>query len=139
MNGPRLGRRVLLALPLLPASAAAAPWDALLAGRVPQGSGPLRLDIPSIAENGLVVPLTVEVDSPMTAADHVTAVHIFAEANPTPHVASFRFTPDSGRASVVARIRLAQSQTVTAIAETSTGGLYRAASLVKVTIGGCGG
>ena len=47
-------------------------------------SGKIKLDVPEIAENGLVVPINVEVESPMTDADHVKAVHVFAEGNPLP-------------------------------------------------------
>lgn len=144
-----LTRRFLLAagaaLSVLPiASAHATPLAdsdiaKVLAGRTPKEGGPLKLDIPSIAENGLVVPLAVEMDSPMTEADHVTAIHIFADGNPVPTVATFHFTPDSGKAAASTRIRLAQTQNIVAIAETSNGGLFRAQSEVKVTIGGCGG
>jgi sulfur-oxidizing protein SoxY len=101
--------------------------------------GPLRLDLPDVAENGQAVPLGVEADSPMTAADHVKAIHILAENNPLPNVASFYFTPASAKAAVAIRMRLAETQVVVAIAETSTGALWRAEKLVKVTVGGCGG
>lgn len=142
-------RRAMIALAgvgvaaaVLPRSAAANPADdviaKVLAGRKPVESG-LKLDVPSIAENGLVVPLNVEAESPMTAADHVTAVHIIAEGNPVPLVATFHFTPESGRAAASTRIRLAQTQNIIAIAETSSGELRMARSEVKVTIGGCGG
>ena len=142
-----LTRRLLLlaASLLVPSLRAAASTQAdqemakVLAGRTPAEGGPLKLDVPSIAENGLVVPLSVEMDSPMTAADHVTAIHIFAEDNPNPAVASFRFTPESGRAAASIRLRLAQTQNVVAIGETSTGKLFLTRSEVKVTIGGCGG
>ena len=144
-----LTRRFMLAagaaLSILPIAAAHASALAdsdmakMLAGRTPKEGGPLKLEIPSIAENGLVVPLAVEMDSPMTEADHVTAIHIFADGNPVPTVATFHFTPDSGKAAASIRIRLAQTQNVIAIAETTTGGLFRAQSEVKVTIGGCGG
>ena len=141
----RLPRRLMLlgsGLLLAPAGARAAgvaELDKLLAGRTPIAGGPLRLDVPSIAENGLVVPLSVEMDSPMTEADHVTAIHVFAEGNPVPLTATFRFTAESGKAAASTRIRLAQTQTVIAVAETSTGKLYEARGEVKVTIGGCGG
>ena len=41
--------------------------------------GKVSLDIPSLVENGNTVPLTVSVDSPMSAADHVKAIHIVNE------------------------------------------------------------
>ena len=129
----------LLAVPAHASTLAETEMAKVLAGRTPDGAGPLKLDIPSIAENGMVVPVAVEMDSPMTAADHVTAIHLFADGNPVPAVATFHFVPESGKAAASTRIRLAQTQNVVAIAETSTGKLYRAENEVKVTIGGCGG
>jgi sulfur-oxidizing protein SoxY len=101
--------------------------------------GKVKIDAPQIAENGLVVPITIEVESPMTEADHVKAVHIFADGNPLPGVASFRFTPESGRAVATTRMRLAQTQNVVCVAEMSGGAVHMAKVEVKVTIGGCGG
>ena len=95
--------------------------------------------MPQIAENGNSVPVTVSVDSPMTADNYVKAVHIVAEANPDPAVASFQFTPMSGKAEVSTRMRLARTQQIVAVAEMSDGSIYSAKTEVKVTIGGCGG
>ena len=71
--------------------------------------GKIKLDLPSIAENGLVVPLNFEVESPMTEKDYVKAVHLFADGNPLPQVASFYFTPMAPKAAASIRIRLAQT------------------------------
>jgi sulfur-oxidizing protein SoxY len=101
--------------------------------------GKVKIDAPQIAENGLVVPITVEVDSPMTDASHVKALHVFADGNPLPGVASFRFSPASGRAVASTRMRLAQTQNIVCVAEMSDGALHMAKAEVKVTIGGCGG
>jgi sulfur-oxidizing protein SoxY len=102
-------------------------------------SGRIKLDVPEIAENGLVVPVTVDVESPMTDKDYVKAVHVFADGNPLPGIVSYRFTPACGKASASTRMRLAQTQNVICIAEMSNGNLYMAKAAVKVTIGGCGG
>lgn len=102
-------------------------------------AGKIKLDVPQIAENGLVVPVGVEIESPMSADDYVKAVHIFAEGNPVPQVVSYRFTPSCGKASAATRMRLAQTQNVVCMAEMSNGKLYAAKAEVKVTIGGCGG
>ncbi|NJM33623.1 MAG: thiosulfate oxidation carrier protein SoxY [Rhodomicrobium sp.] len=110
-----------------------------LFGGKPIAEGRVKLDVPQIAENGLVVPLNVDVESPMTDKDYVKAVHVFADGNPSPHVISYRFTPSSGRASASNRIRLAKTQNIIAVAEMSDGSLHMAKSEVKVTIGGCGG
>ena len=101
--------------------------------------GKIKLDLPSIAENGLVVPLNFEVESPMTDKDYVKAVHVFAEGNPNPQVAAFRFTSLSPKAAAAIRIRLARTQNIVAVAEMASGEVYTAQREVKVTIGGCGG
>jgi len=135
----------MLGLSLLPKAAAAemqaATAEALrkvLGTRTPEEAR-VALRLPNIAENGNAVPLTVTVESPMTPADHVRAVHVFADRNPSPEVASFRFTPAMGRASADTRIRLGETQDVIAVAEMSDGRVFIGRAEVKVTIGGCGG
>jgi len=105
----------------------------------PTESGKITLDVPEIAENGSTVPMTVNVDSPMTEDDHVTAIHVMATENPSPEVVTFKFTSLSGRASAATRMRLADTQNVLAVAELSDGSTIMAQKEVKVTIGGCGG
>jgi sulfur-oxidizing protein SoxY len=139
-----LSRRALLAVPLLAAGAsrAAAEDDfeaalrALLDGRSPEESA-IALEIPPLSENGNSVDLSVRVDSPMTAEDHVTAIHILAEKNPFPLVATFSLTPRAGRAEVATRIRLATTQKIVAIAETSRGAVHRTTRDVIVVLGAC--
>ena len=108
-------------------------------GDKPMANGKIKLDMPSIAENGLVVPLNFEVESPMSDKDYVKSVRFFAEGNPNPQIADFYFTPMSPKAAAQIRIRLAGTQNIIAIAEMSDGKLYTAKKEVKVTIGGCGG
>lgn len=110
-----------------------------LYGDKPMAGGKIKLDVPEIAENGLVVPVNVEVESPMTEADYVKAVHIYADGNPQPGIVSYSFTPACGKASAATRMRLAQTQNVVCVAEMSNGSLHMAKANVKVTIGGCGG
>ena len=102
-------------------------------------TGRIKMELPQIAENGNTVPMGFEVESPMTESDYVKAVHIFAEKNPQPYVATYRFTPDSGKAKVSTRMRLRKTQNVVAVAEMSDGSVYMVKTPVKVTIGGCGG
>jgi sulfur-oxidizing protein SoxY len=102
-------------------------------------SGKIKLEVPEIAENGLVVPVNIDVESPMTDKDYVKAVHVFADGNPAPGVVSYKFTPACGKASASTRMRLAQTQNIICIAEMSDGKLYSTKANVKVTIGGCGG
>lgn len=99
--------------------------------------GRVTLDIPTFAENGMLVPLTVRVESPMIETDYVASVYVFADWNPFAVVGAFHFTPDSGRAEVATRIRLAKTQDVTAIAKMSDGKVYRAVARVDITVGGC--
>lgn len=108
-----------------------------LTGGSPAERGGVEIELPQIAENGNSVPLRVRVRSPMTAADHVTAIHVVAERNPRPLVASFYLGPHSGRAEVGARVRLAGTQTVTVIAAL-TGGRFRIGTTeVLVTSAAC--
>lgn len=100
--------------------------------------GRVAIRAPEIAENGNAVPLTVTVESPMTDADHVRAIHVLAEGNPAPGVASFILGPLSGRAEVQLRARLAASQRIVAVAEMNDGSLWMASREIKVTLGGCG-
>ena len=152
MTGHTRNRRQVLALAavgaaailLRPSASMAGPEQVAaeikkLIGDKKLAEGKIKLDLPSIAENGLVVPLSFEVESPMTDKDYVKSVHVFAEGNPNPQVASFRFTPMSPKAAAAIRIRLAQTQNIIVIAEMSSGEIFTAKKEVKVTIGGCGG
>ena len=100
-------------------------------------TGRVKLDLPPLVENGNTVPLAVSVESPMTAADHVRAIHVFTEKNPQPDVVSFRFGPRAGRASVATRVRLADTQIVIAICELSDGSFWSARASVVVTLAAC--
>jgi len=100
-------------------------------------TGKVTLDIPPLVENGHTVPLSVTVDSPMTDADHVRAIHIFNENNPQPHVLYANLGPRSGRALLSTRIKLNASQRIVAIAELSDGGFWSGAAEVVVTLAAC--
>jgi sulfur-oxidizing protein SoxY len=99
--------------------------------------GKVQLEVPPLVENGNTVSLTVSVASPMTAADHVKSIHIFNEKNPQPNVVAFHLGPRAGRAQVSTRIRLADTQTVIAIARMSDGSLWSAKADVIVTLAAC--
>ena len=110
----------------------------LLAGKTSVQSVRVRLEVPERFDYGNTVPLAVMVDSPMTVADYVRRVDVFAEGNPFPEVATFYFTPDSGRASVSTRIRLNEGeQEVVAAAELSDGSAWVGRRAVQVSISGC--
>lgn len=99
--------------------------------------GRVKIDIPPLVENGNTVPVTVTVDSPMTAADHVRTIAIFNEQNPQPNVAIFRLGPRSGTATVSTRMRLATSQKVTVVVGFSDGSFWEDAREVIVTLAAC--
>jgi sulfur-oxidizing protein SoxY len=100
-------------------------------------AGKVKLDVPPLVENGNTVPLTVSVSSPMTEADHVVSIHVFNEKNPQPNVGNFYIGPRAGRAQVSTRIRLADTQTLTAIAKLSDGSFWSATADVVVTLAAC--
>ena len=97
----------------------------------------VRLEMPAAFGNGYSVPLSLAVESEMTADDHVRAVHVLAPLNPIVPVATFRFSPGAGRAEVATRIRLAKSQTVLAVAEMGDGSLLLGRAQVSVDTDGC--
>ncbi len=103
----------------------------------PVHPGKVKLDVPPLVENGNTVPLTVSVTSPMTEAEHVVSIHIFNEKNPQPNVGNFYIGPRAGRAQISTRIRLADTQTLTAIAKLSDGSFWSATADVVVTLAAC--
>jgi sulfur-oxidizing protein SoxY len=105
-------------------------------GAAPQ-EGRITLDIPVLVENGNSVPMTVTVDSPMTPEDHVSEIAVFNERNPLPEVVRFRPSPALGLARFQTRIRLGDTQKITAIARLSDGSLWSAAMTVIVTAPAC--
>lgn len=108
-------------------------------GGASASDGGVTLEMPEIAENGNTVPLTIRVDSPMTAESYAKRVVVLADGNPNPGVITFHFSPLSGVAEASTRMRLAKTQNVVAVAEMSDGSFRKTQALVKVTIGGCGG
>lgn len=139
---PLLLATLLPVLPVWPGQATATP-EALAAainahtGGAPLRDGRIRIDIAELVENGNTVPLALQVDSPMTVADHVQTLAVFTEKNPQPEVAVFHFSPASGRARVSTRIRLATSQRLVAVARLSDGSHWRAQADVLVTLAAC--
>jgi sulfur-oxidizing protein SoxY len=97
----------------------------------------VKLDIARLVDNGNVVPLSVSVDSPMTAADHIKAIAIFNEKNPQRDVARFTLGPRAGKAAVATRIRLATSQKLVAVAALSDGSFWSDSADVIVVLAAC--
>jgi sulfur-oxidizing protein SoxY len=110
---------------------------AALTKGAPVKDGRVTLTVPAVAENGLSVYTTIAVESPMTEADHVRAIHILSEKNPIAHLMSFHLGPRAGLAKVSTNMRLGASQQVTALAEMSDGSFWRDRKDVIVTIAAC--
>ena len=100
-------------------------------------AGGIEVQLPQIAENGNSVPMHIKVDHSMAPADFVAAIHIIAERNPRPLVASFHLRPEAGRAEVSTRVRLAGTQTVRVLAAMSDGRFRLAETDVLVTAAAC--
>jgi sulfur-oxidizing protein SoxY len=150
-NCMNISRRQVLALSIsasvaaiagMPAFASAdeakALIDAFTGGNAVQEAR-ITLTLPDVAENGNTVPVTVSVESAMDGDDLVDSILIVADGNPQPDVATFHFSPLSASAFATTRIRLAQSQTLTAVARMKDGTFYTHSAQVSVTVGGCTG
>jgi len=143
MAGAGIGAGAVV-LSMTPFSAQATPESVIasmgkILGDKQLKEGRIKITLPEIAENGAAVAMRVLVDGPMTADDHVTAIHMFAEGNPLPGIGSYYLNPRNGKAEISLRVRLAKSQKIVVVAETSKGEAFLARRAVKVTLGGCGG
>lgn len=131
------------ALSLLPMQASrATPAEASEAIRAAVGNalvktGKVTVQIPPLVENGNLVPLKISVESPMTAEDHVKAIYVISEGNPLPNIVSFFLGPRAGKAEISTRIRLAETQRVWVIAQTSTGMCWQGSAESLVTLSAC--
>ena len=148
-SSPSLSRRSALALTfgaalsirlVTPARAttetmAAAMREAL--GTAEIRTGRVKLEIPPLVENGNAVPLSIAVESPMTADDHVTTIFVFSEVNPQPNVCRFHLSPRAGKAHVRTTIRLAGTQNIVAVARMKDGSLWSGSGEAIVTEAAC--
>ncbi|WP_375784336.1 SoxY-related AACIE arm protein [Bradyrhizobium sp. Pha-3] len=144
-NSNQTTRRTFLSLTAVlvivrPADATPAMLQAAIRNVVGEANvrtGKVKLDIPPLVENGNTVPMTVSVESPMTADAYVKSIHVFNEKNPQPNIGNFYLGPRAGRAQISTRIRLADSQKVTAIARLSDDTFWSATADVVVTLAAC--
>ena len=106
-----------------------------------QGAEPLRervkLDLPPLVENGNSVPMTVSVDNPMIDADFITDIYVFNQRNPQPDITHVKLSPVNGLARMSTRIKLAATQTITALARHIDGRFFMAQADVIVTLAAC--
>ncbi len=131
---------VLCAVSIQPARATPAALEqavAQYANGQPVRRGRVELTLPEIVENGNSVPVTAYVPSPMTERDHVRRIAIFNEKNPSPQVLQVELGPQSGRAQVSFRMRMADSQTIMAVAQMSDGSYWSASVDVVVALAAC--
>src|SRR3954447_16340559 len=106
-------------------------------GGKPVRPGKVTLDVPPLVDNGNTVPVTISVDSPMTAANHVQAIHLFTEKNPQPFVLTAHLGPRAGRAKISGRCRIADTGNVIAVAQMSDGTFWSDTISVVVTLSAC--
>ncbi|MEN8180740.1 MAG: thiosulfate oxidation carrier protein SoxY [Pseudomonadota bacterium] len=111
-----------------------------LTGGVELQKGGVKITLPTATDQARHIPMRISVESPMTEQDYVKSIHVVAERNPTPEVASFHLSPVNGKAEISTRIRLLQTQVVVAAAEMSDGTVRIGKARCKITggTGGCG-
>jgi sulfur-oxidizing protein SoxY len=137
----KLGGVAIAALAVAPAQArpeAEALIKDFARGKVPQATG-LVLDIPELSENANAVPVGIRIDEKFSEARYCEEFLLIAENNPRPMACRFTFSSGTGMANIVTRIRLAESQTVIALARMSDGAIITQRTAVTVTVGGCNG
>ena len=99
--------------------------------------GKVNVKLPGLAETGNLVPISVSVDSPMSASDRVARVCIFADRNPRPFIGEMAFGPSAGKAAFSTNMRLSGTQDVIVIAEMADKSLWKSETRVTVTVGAC--
>jgi sulfur-oxidizing protein SoxY len=106
--------------------------NALLGSDATESSDKINIKAPDIAENGAVVPVTVD-----ASLEGIESIAIIASANPAPLVANFKLGKGA-LGFVSTRIKMGKTGDVIGVVKAG-GKLYSAKKGVKVTIGGCGG
>jgi sulfur-oxidizing protein SoxY len=104
----------------------------LLNGKPIVETDKIDLNIPEIAENGAVVPVTVT-----SSLKDIKNISIVVEQNPVPLAIQAELMPEL-QPFISARLKIARSSFVFAIAEGEKV-CHSVKKKVKVTIGGCGG
>ena len=133
----------VLATTGLPKDAFATPKEAKkmlaeLTGVKKPKKGRVTIEVPSLTDQGALVPIRITVDSPMSADDYVKEIHVVGERNSKPEIATFRFTPMSGKAEVSTRVRMKETQIVLAAAVMNDGSVFLGKARCRV-VGGAGG
>ena len=92
----------------------------------------IQITAPDIAENGAVVPITIESAIPKTEA-----IAILIEKNPSTLSADFDIPPGTDPF-ITTRVKMAETSNIYAVVKAG-GKYFHAAKEIKVTLGGCGG
>ena len=100
-------------------------------GGVPALGSQIVLTVPDLAENGAMVPVTVDCNLP-----GAHEIFIVVEANPNPLCVRFTI-PQGTEPFVSARIKMAESSNIYAVVR-ADGKLYSTFKSTAVTVGGCG-
>jgi len=109
---------------------------AITKGAAPR-EGRVTVEAPALAETGNAVQVAIKVDSPMTAEDRVTAIHILLEQNPEADAGHFALGPRCGRAEISTRLRMFSPQRVYGLADMSDGSFWIGSAHVEVTLAAC--
>ncbi len=103
-----------------------------LSGNEGSASNEVSLKTPDIAENGAVVPVTVE-----STLTNVESISLLVKDNPRPLSAVFILGPGV-QPNISTRLKMSKTSNVIAVVKVGDKRLSTAKE-VKVTIGGCGG
>jgi sulfur-oxidizing protein SoxY len=95
-------------------------------------SAQIQITAPDIAENGAVVPITVE-----SGIARTQTIAIMIEKNPNTLTASFDI-PEGTDPFVTTRVKMAETSNIYAVVK-ADGKYFHAVKEIKVTLGGCGG
>jgi sulfur-oxidizing protein SoxY len=96
-----------------------------------------KIHLPLIAQNGGLVPLTIDSKHPMKKGNYVKAFHVYDFNNPESKIATFNLTHENGKAYISTRIKIQQDSYVQVVTEFSDGKMYGGKKYIKVTVGGC--
>lgn len=129
-----------LAATFLPLPVSATPSEvansiAAIFGDRPIAEGPIKLELPPLAETGNSVPLTVICET--QALGRVRRLAVFTEMNPRPLACLASFGPMAAEARITTNIRLASTQAVVCVAELEDGKLISSRQRVRVVVGAC--
>ncbi|HZT62606.1 MAG TPA: thiosulfate oxidation carrier protein SoxY [Burkholderiales bacterium] len=95
-------------------------------------SAQIQIIAPDIAENGAVVPITIESAVPKT-----DTIAILIEKNPSTLSADFEI-PAGTDPFITTRVKMAETSNIYALVK-ADGKYFHAVKEIKVTLGGCGG